>query len=133
DLVTVRVENSDTPFTYGCRSGELLALPIKHGEGCWEADEATVAALEAGGQGTLRYPVRAHRSGPEANPNGSLRNVARVCNRERTGAGRMTNAGQATVRDVGGEDGLKLFRSVQAWLGHSQARARREPTMVPGP
>jgi phosphoribosylformylglycinamidine synthase subunit PurQ / glutaminase len=133
DLVTIRVETSDTPFTYGCHSGELLALPIKHGEGCWVADEATLAELEANGQVIFRYADRAGRSVAEANPNGSLGNVAGVCNRERNVVGLMPHPEHATDRHVGGEDGLKLFRSVQAWLGHSQAGTRREPTMVPGP
>jgi phosphoribosylformylglycinamidine synthase subunit PurQ / glutaminase len=133
DLVTVRVETSNTPFTYGCRSGELLALPIKHGEGCWVADEATMAELEANGQVIFRYADRAGRSVAEANPNGSLGNVAGVCNRERNVVGLMPHPEHATDRLVGGEDGLKLFRSVQAWLGHGQAGTRREPTMVPGP
>jgi phosphoribosylformylglycinamidine synthase len=133
DLVTVRVETSDTPFTYGCRSGELLALPIKHGEGCWVADEHTLAALEADGQVVFRYADRAGRSVPEANPNGSLGNVAGVCNRGRNVVGLMPHPEHATDRLVGGEDGLKLFRSVQAWLGNRQAGTRREPTMVPGP
>ncbi len=133
DLVTVRVETSDTPFTYGCRSGELLALPIKHGEGCWVADEHTLAALEADGQVVFRYADRAGRSVPEANPNGSLGNVAGVCNRGRNVVGLMPHPEHATDRLVGGEDGVKLFRSVQAWLGNRQAGTRREPTMVPGP
>jgi phosphoribosylformylglycinamidine synthase len=133
DVVTVRVETSDTPFTYGCRSGELLALPIKHGEGCWVAEEGTLAVLEADGQVVFRYADRAGRSVPEANPNGSLGNVAGVCNRERNVVGLMPHPEHATDRLVGGEDGLKLFRSVQAWLGHRQAGTRREPTMVPGP
>jgi len=133
DLVTVRVERSDTPFTYGCRSGELLALPIKHGEGCWVADEQTLAALEDEGQVVFRYADRAGRSVPEANPNGSLGNVAGLCNPGRNVVGLMPHPEHATDRLVGGEDGLKLFRSVQAWLGKRQAGARREPTMVPGP
>jgi phosphoribosylformylglycinamidine synthase len=133
EVVTVRVETSDTPFTYGCRRGELLDLPIKHGEGCWVADEDTLTALEANGQVVFRYADRAGRSVPEANPNGSLGNVAGVCNPGRNVVGLMPHPEHAVDRWVGGEDGLKLFRSVQAWLGSRQGGARREPTVVPGP
>jgi len=133
EVVTVRVETSDTPFTYGCRRGELLELPIKHGEGCWVADEDTLTALEANGQVVFRYADRAGRSVPEANPNGSLGNVAGVCNPGRNVVGLMPHPEHAVDRWVGGEDGLKLFRSVQAWLGSRQGGTRREPTVVPGP
>jgi len=133
ETVTVRVETSDTPFTMECREGELLHLPIKHGEGCYVADEATVAALEANGQVVFRYADRAGRSVPEANPNGSLASIAGVCNPGRNVLGLMPHPEHATDRLAGGEDGLKLFRSVQAWLGKRQPASRREPTVVPGP
>src|SRR5712691_6947170 len=83
DLVTIRVETSATPFTQGCAPGEVLTVPIKHGEGCYVADEATLAELEARQQVVFRYVDPAGRVVPEANPNGSLRNVAGVCNAER--------------------------------------------------
>jgi phosphoribosylformylglycinamidine synthase subunit PurQ / glutaminase len=133
EVVTVRVETSETPFTYGCRRGQLLDIPIKHGEGCYVADEATIAALEANGQVVFRYADRAGRSVPEANPNGSLANIAGVCNQGRNVVGLMPHPEHAVDRLAGGEDGLMLFRSVQAWLGMRQAGARREPTVVPGP
>jgi len=133
DVITARVETSDTPFTYGCRRGELLELPIKHGEGCYVADETTVAALEANEQVVFRYADRAGRSVPEANPNGSLANIAGVCNPARNVLGLMPHPEHATDRLAGGEDGLKLFRSVQAWLGKREPASRREPTVVPGP
>ena len=121
DLVTVRVETSDTPFTYGCRSGELLALPIKHGEGCWVADEATLAELEANGQVIFRYADRAGRSVAEANPNGSLGNVAGVCNRERNVVGLMPHPERACEAPLGSADGLVLFESVVRALAHEGA------------
>ena len=133
ETVTVRVETSDTPFTYGCRRGELLELPIKHGEGCWVADDDTLAALDANGQVVFRYADRAGRSVQEANPNGSLGHVAGVCNAARNVVGLMPHPEHAVDRSVGGEDGLKLFRSVQAWGGSRQSGTRREPTLVPGP
>ncbi|HEV7730919.1 MAG TPA: phosphoribosylformylglycinamidine synthase subunit PurQ [Candidatus Binatia bacterium] len=133
DVATIRVETSDTPFTYGCRAGELLQLPIKHGEGCYVADEETLARLEADGQVVFRYADRAGRSVPEANPNGSLANVAGVCNPGRNVVGLMPHPEHAVDRLTAGEDGLKLFRSAQAWLGRRPSEARREATVVPGP
>ena len=133
DTVTVRVERTDTFFTHGCRTGEVLALPIKHGEGCYVADEATLATLERDGLVVFRYADRTGRAVPEANPNGSLANIAGVCNAGRNVVGLMPHPEHAVERLTGGEDGLKLFRSAQAWIGRGGAGERREPGMVPGP
>jgi phosphoribosylformylglycinamidine synthase I len=133
EIVSVRVETTDTALTYGCRTGEVLSLPIKHGEGCYVADESTLAALEDRGQVVFRYADRSGRVAPEANPNGSLNNIAGVCNAERNVVGLMPHPEHAVERLRGGEDGLKLFRSVEAWVGRGSRTARREPTVVPGP
>jgi phosphoribosylformylglycinamidine synthase I len=133
DVVTVRVETVDTPFTEGCRPGEVLALPIKHGEGCYVADEATLALLEREERVVFRYADRAGRVVPEANPNGALANIAGVCNARRNVVGLMPHPEHAVDRLVGGEDGLRLFRSAQAWSRQGHGRARHEPTLVPGP
>jgi len=133
DTVTVRVETADTPFTYGCRAGELLALPIKHGEGCYVADEDTLAQLEREGRVVFRYVDRSGRVVPEANPNGSLASIAGICSPEHNVLGLMPHPEHAADRVTGGEDGLRLFRSVQAWIGRGGTSERREPTVVPGP
>jgi phosphoribosylformylglycinamidine synthase I len=133
DVVTIRVESTDTPFTYGCRVGELLQLPVKHGEGCYVADEATIARLEADGHVIFRYADRGGRATPESNPNGSLGNIAGICNPGRNVVGLMPHPEHAVERLLGGDDGLKLFRSAAAWLGRAGATSRREPTIVPGP
>ncbi len=119
ETVTVRVETTETPFTSACRPGQLLALPVKHGEGCFVADEATLAALEAEGRVVFRYVDRAGHPTPEANPNGTLRNIAGVCSRARNVVGLMPHPEHAVERLVGGEDGLALFRSAQGWLARS--------------
>jgi phosphoribosylformylglycinamidine synthase len=133
DVVTVRVETAETPFTHGCHAGEILALPIKHGEGCYVADADVLAALEANGQVVFRYVDRAGRAVPEANPNGSLANIAGICNAGRNVVGLMPHPEHAVERLIGGEDGLKLFRSAQAWLAGGVGGGRREQTVVPGP
>jgi phosphoribosylformylglycinamidine synthase len=133
DVVTVRVENADTPFTQGCRVGEVLALPIKHGEGCYVADEDTLGRLEQQGRIVFRYADKTGRVTPEANPNGSLANIAGVCNVGGNVLGLMPHPEHAVDRLTGGEDGLKLFRSVQAWIRRGSVAGRRESPVVPGP
>ena len=132
DLVTVRVETVRTPFTHVCRSGELLTLPIKHGEGCYVADEDTLARLEGEQQIVFRYTDRAGRAVPEANPNGTLANIAGVCNAARNVVGLMPHPEHAVEALTGGEDGLRLFRSAQAWFA-GRGLEHREPTVLPGP
>lgn len=135
DLVTVRVETVDTPFTESCQAGELLALPIKHGEGCWVADDATLAELERADRIVFRYVDRTGRVTPEACPNGAVRNVAGVCNEGRNVVGLMPHPEYAVERQIGygTEDGLKLFRSAQAWLRRAHGPEAERPALVPGP
>jgi phosphoribosylformylglycinamidine synthase I len=133
EMVTVRVETTDTPFTHGCRAGETLVLPIKHGEGCYVAAQETLAALESNGQVVLRYTDRAGRAVPEANPNGALANIAGVCSPGHNVFGLMPHPEHAVERLIAGEDGLKILRSVQTWLALRSEGARRPPSVVPGP
>ena len=106
--VTVRVDAVDTPFTHLCQPGEVLTLPIKHGEGCYVADERTLALLERERRVVFRYVG--------SNPNGSLADIAGVCSAGRNVVGLMPHPEHAADRLTGGEDGLKLFRSAAAWL-----------------
>src|ERR1051325_746062 len=76
----IRVENRDTALTRRCRKGEILDIPIKHGEGCYYADEATLAAMNARGQIVFRYVDRAGEVTIESNPNGALDSIAGVMN-----------------------------------------------------
>jgi phosphoribosylformylglycinamidine synthase subunit PurQ / glutaminase len=121
DVVTVRVERTDAFFTAGCRVGDLLALPVKHGEGCYVADEQTLAALEGEGRVVFRYVDRSGHPTPEANPNGALANIAGICNAERNVVGLMPHPEHAVDRLTGGEDGLRLFRSAHVWLARGAA------------
>jgi phosphoribosylformylglycinamidine synthase I len=129
--VGVRVENTDTPFTNRCTRGQVLTIPIKHGEGCYVADEATLAALEENGQVIFRYVDAGGRATAAGNPNGSLNNIAGIVNRERNVLGMMPHPEHATDRLLGLEDGLALFRSV-AHAVRSGA-AQRTASVVPGP
>jgi phosphoribosylformylglycinamidine synthase subunit PurQ / glutaminase len=123
DVVTVKVERTDTFLTGGCRPGELLALPVKHGEGCFVADPETLAGLEADGRIVFRYTDRSGQPTADANPNGSLANVAGVCSAGRNVVGLMPHPEHAVDALTVGEDGLRLFRSVQAWVGRAGAAA----------
>jgi len=110
----IRVENADTPFTRRCRKGETLDIPIKHGEGCYFADEATLGEIEARGQVLFRYVDAAGEATPQANPNGSLNSIAGVMNAGRNVFGMMPHPEHACERLVGGEDGRKIFLSIIA-------------------
>ncbi len=95
----------------------MLDIPVKHGEGCYVADEATLATLEAGRQVVLRYSDAEGRVTPEANPNGSLGGIAGIRNARGNVFGMMPHPEHACERLVGGEDGRKIFLSVIATGG----------------
>lgn len=123
--VRVRVENADTPFTRRCRKGDVLEIPIKHGEGCYVADEAMLTELETRGQVLFRYVAANGEATPEANPNGSLRSIAGVMNAAGNVFGMMPHPEHATDPAVGGADGQLLFRSL---IDHLESRASSAPS-----
>ncbi len=110
--VHVRVEQTDTPFSRAASPGQVLRLPIAHGEGSYHAAPETVAALEANRQVVFRY------CGPEGavteagNPNGSLAAIAGVCNRRRNVVGLMPHPERACESALGSEDGRVVLESV---------------------
>ncbi|HSD09423.1 MAG TPA: phosphoribosylformylglycinamidine synthase subunit PurQ [Candidatus Binatia bacterium] len=112
ERVRLRVENPDTPFTRRCRKGDILEIPIKHGEGCYVADDTTIGEIEARGQVLFRYVDASGAPTPEANPNGSLHSIAGVMNVGRNVFGLMPHPEHAVEAIVGGEDGRKLFGSL---------------------
>lgn len=112
--VRVRVENAATPFTRAVRAGEVLRIPIAHGEGCYFADSATLAELNDAGRVLLRYCDERGRTSAEANPNGSCENIAGICNAERNVFGLMPHPERACEALLGGEDGVKIFRGLIA-------------------
>jgi phosphoribosylformylglycinamidine synthase I len=120
--VSVRVEESDTPFTCEMKKGQLLRLPVKHGEGCYYADEITLQRLRNNRQISLRYVDAKGKPTAAANPNGSLDNIAGICNEGRNVFGLMPHPEDACNKIVGGEDGLKIFLSVAAACGRREAR-----------
>ncbi len=101
--VKLRVETTDSPFTNAAGKGRQLHLPIAHGEGCYYADERTLDELDAEDRVAFRYLN---------NPNGSLRDIAGILNRERNVMGMMPHPERATEALMGSSDGLAVFQSL---------------------
>ncbi len=110
--VQVRVENNDTPFTNTCRKGEVLTIPIGHMEGNYFCDEATLAELKRDNRIVFRYSNPQGEITPEANPNGSLENIAGICSPGRNVLGMMPHPERAAEPELGGTDGCKIFESL---------------------
>jgi len=101
--VTLRVETTNSPFTGAAEKGQLLRVPVAHGEGCYIADERTLDELEAEERVVVRYVD---------NPNGSMRNIAGILSRERNVMGMMPHPEDATEPLMGSCDGLVIFKSM---------------------
>ncbi|HEV3350881.1 MAG TPA: phosphoribosylformylglycinamidine synthase subunit PurQ [Methylomirabilota bacterium] len=106
------VENADTAFTRSMRPGQVLKMPISHGEGKYHADAETIRALKAKNQIVFRYCTENGRVAKEANPNGSMDNIAGVINEEGTVLGLMPHPERAAEAAVGGTDGTLIFHSI---------------------
>jgi phosphoribosylformylglycinamidine synthase subunit PurQ / glutaminase len=110
------VENADTAFTRSMRPGQVLKMPISHGEGKYHADAETIRALKAKNQIVFRYCTENGRVVKEANPNGSMDNIAGVINEEGTVLGLMPHPERAAESAVGGTDGTLIFHSILGTL-----------------
>ena len=110
--VHVRVENTDTPFTNLCAPGQVLKIPIAHGEGNYFADPEALEELERNRQVIFRYVSPAGEVTKEGNPNGSLRNIAGICNRARNVVGLMPHPERACESPLGSADGKIVLDSV---------------------
>jgi phosphoribosylformylglycinamidine synthase I len=110
------VENADTSFTRAMRQGQVLKMPISHGEGKYHADAETLRRLRTKNQIVFRYCTEDGRVAKEANPNGSLDNIAGVINEEGTVLGLMPHPERAAEATVGGTDGTLIFHSILGTL-----------------
>ena len=110
--VLLKVEQTDTPFTLSCDPTRLLRIPIAHGEGNYYADPEVVEQLEKNRQVIFRYVDASGQATAEANPNGSLHNIAGICSERRNVVGLMPHPERACELAVGSADGLVLFESV---------------------
>lgn len=123
EMVTTRVEGAPSPFTRGLPAGKLLRVPVAHGEGSFFADEATLRELNAEGQVLLRYCDSSGQVTEAANPNGSLENIAGICNRVRNVFGLMPHPDRACDATLGSADGARIFRSMMEAVTETQAQA----------
>jgi len=110
--VVLKLENNATPFTRLLPEGSLLGMPIAHGEGAFYADEQTLLELEENEQVVFRYVDESGRQTQEANPNGSLNNIAGIRNSSGNVLGLMPHPDRSWDRRLGSDDGLQLFRSL---------------------
>ena len=127
DWQWLRVEHPESaPAWLGDLSdGDSIRLPISHGEGRYVADAETLDGLEAGGRVVLRYADAGGAVSDEANPNGSERGIAGIVNAAGNVLGLMPHPERAAEPEVGGTDGLRLFRSLERWLQGRPAAAER--------
>lgn len=120
--VNLRVENSVTHFTNELRPGEVLKIPIAHGEGNFIAEPEVLAEIEANNQVVFRYADADGNITDEANPNGSMNNIAGIINKEHNVLGMMPHPERACEAILGSADGLKVFRWIRAHFEHSGVR-----------
>ena len=122
--VFLKTLTTDSPFTNQVPAGKLMRVPIAHGEGCYFADAATLARLKAGGQVLWQYVDAQGEPTEIANPNGSVENIAGICNEARNVAGLMPHPERASESILGCADGRLLFESmIQALQSKKQKAA----------
>jgi phosphoribosylformylglycinamidine synthase subunit PurQ / glutaminase len=110
--VHIRVEQTDTPFTSRASRGQVLRVPIAHGEGNYYAEPEVVTELEASGRVIFRYCDTRGQITDAANPNGALNSIAGICNAQRNVVGLMPHPERACEAALGSADGLVMFESV---------------------
>jgi len=110
--VHVRVENADTPFSNANRKGDVLQIPIGHMDGDYFCDEETLAELKRDDRIVFRYCNEADEITADANPNGSLDNIAGICSPARNVLGMMPHPERASEPALGCTDGMKIFESL---------------------
>jgi phosphoribosylformylglycinamidine synthase subunit PurQ / glutaminase len=110
--VYLRADTTDTPFTQQLKQGEVLQIPIGHMEGNYYCDEATLQQLQKQDQIVFRYCNESGKVTQEANPNGSLDNIAGICNEGRNVLGMMPHPDRSSEELLGSSDGLKIFESM---------------------
>ena len=125
DWQPLRVEHTGGPWLGELIAGETIRLPISHGEGRYFADGPVLDELEATGRVVLRYADEDGAVIPDANPNGSLRSIAGIVNERGNVLGLMPHPERAAEAEVGGTDGLRILRALDAWLTVQPAAAER--------
>jgi phosphoribosylformylglycinamidine synthase I len=122
--VHIRVEQTDTPFTNAAKKGQILRIPIAHNDGNYNVEEAALEELERNRQVIFRYTTPDGSDDASGNPNGSMNNIAGICNRERNVAGLMPHPERAVESALNSADGLVIFQSmIEALVGAAKATA----------
>jgi len=121
--VHIRVETTRTPLTCLAAPGQVLRIPVAHGEGCYFAPPAVLRELADHGQILFRYCDASGKTAASANPNGSLQNIAGICNRDRNVFGLMPHPERASEKILGSQDGRILLESL---LKHHRAGSREK-------
>lgn len=116
DRVPLKVERNDLPWTQGYQKAQVITLPIAHGEGCYYATPDLLAELEAHNQISFRYCEPDGKITERSNPNGSLNNIAGICNRQGNVLGMMPHPERASDPILGNSDGLALFQGILATM-----------------
>jgi phosphoribosylformylglycinamidine synthase len=114
--IFLKTATNDSPFTSQIPAGKILRVPIAHGEGCYFADEETLAKLKANNQVLWQYCDATGNLTDTANPNGALQNIAGICNEKRNVAGLMPHPERACELLLGSDDGKWIFESIFAAL-----------------
>jgi phosphoribosylformylglycinamidine synthase subunit PurQ / glutaminase len=112
EFVHLKVASQDSPFTSQVPPGKVLRIPVAHGEGCYYADEPILADLRDRHQILWQYCTAAGEIAEAASPNGSLHNIAGICNQARNVAGLMPHPERASEKILGSEDGRLIFQSM---------------------
>ena len=122
--VHIRVEETNTPFTHAAKKGQILKIPIAHNEGNYTCDPDTLAQLQKNDQVVFRYTTADGKDDAAGNPNGSMDNIAGICNRDRNVAGLMPHPERAVESALDSADGLVIFRSlVETFMTSAKATA----------
>ena len=119
ETIFLKIPTADSPFTSEVPEGKLLRVPIAHGEGCYFADDEALAKLRADDQILFQYATETGDLTDEANPNGSLLNIAGICNEGRNVCGMMPHPERASENVLGVDDGRRVFESM---LRHLEAK-----------
>jgi len=116
DNVFVRVENNTIPFTLKCEKGQVLKIPIAHGDGNYHIDEKTLEEMKENNQLVFRYCDEKGEVSEEVNPNGSVDNIAGICNRRGNVLGMMPHPERCSEKVLGSADGKLIFDSIMKYL-----------------
>ena len=117
EWVHIRVESLETPFSSPCRPEQVLRLPIAPGEGNYVIDHDGLSELQDQERIVYRYATAEGVDSPDANPNGSMDNIAGICSSDRNVVGMMPHPERASEESLGSRDGLKLWESVLDGIG----------------